>query len=145
MGTSYSDHDAWTVPPSWVPLIHDLPQRCESEIGLHCLADSWNLMTGYGDFFLQTSLIFGWRLPRTCLRCSFTNSWTCLGYVEPPDIFQLVAVVDCVWKDPLNISQETVDRCEPFAPNKWFPPQLGQHEHTILVVCGLSPVFGKLH
>ena len=102
-----------------------------------CLADSWNLMTGYGGFFLQTSLIFGWRLPRTFLRCSFTNSWTCLGYVEPPDIFQLVAVVDCVWKDPLNISQETVDRCEPFAPNNWFPPQLGQHEHTILVVCGL--------
>jgi len=51
MGTSYSDHDAWTVPPSWVPLIHDLPQRCESEIELHCLADSWNLMTGYVDFF----------------------------------------------------------------------------------------------
>lgn len=58
MGTSYSDHDAWTVPPSWVPLIHDLPQRCESEIGLHCLADSWNLMTGYGDFFLTNIFDF---------------------------------------------------------------------------------------
>lgn len=82
-------------------------------------------MTGYGGVFLQTSLIFGWRLPRTFFRCSFTNSWTCLGYVEPPDIFQLVAVVDCVWKDPLNISQETVDRCEPFRPQQMVSSSIG--------------------